>query len=140
MNLKLKILFPIIILIAISTIISTLISFSSARKTVFRLSEEQLFEKTDFTRIRISDRIDQLSSETLKLAELKDVQKGTRYKGLRSKVNDIFSEYLSDKKIFESISLTDESGLVVASSSEQYLEKLDLSKSAYFQDSFKGSL
>lgn len=140
MKLKAKILVPTVVLIALSIIVSTLISYTSVKETIFHLSEAQLESSVASAGARLSDRYDAILAETAKLAEYKDVQKATKYKGLRSKATDFFKDYAADRPYFDALVLTDGAGIAVAASSDAFVDSLDVSKEAYFQAAMKGTL
>ncbi|MCF6248172.1 MAG: methyl-accepting chemotaxis protein [Desulfobacula sp.] len=138
MKLKIKILIPMTVLIAVSIIISTIISYTSVKKTIFKLSKKQLTENVVSVQMRLNDRVEALLSEAKKLSEYKDVQKATKYKGLRSKASKFFTQYISERPYFEEIVLTDKIGIAIASNQEKTIGELDVSKSAFFDASIKG--
>ena len=140
MKLKSKILIPITLLIAASIIISTIISYTSVKKTIFNLSKEQLNAKVNSAQMRLNDRIEAIISEAEKLSQYKDVQKATKYKGLRSKVSKFFSEYITNRTYFEELILTDTGGKAIASNIEKTVNTLDVSRENYFELTRKGKI
>lgn len=140
MKLKLKILIPIIAFIALSIIVSTLISYNSARTTISNLSKNQLSQAVSSAQMRVNDRIEALMSEAQKLGDSKDVQKATKYKGLRKKVNTQFADYISERTYFEELILTDAEGLAIASSLEKTIDSLNVSQSSFFDSAMKGEM
>ncbi len=138
MNLKTKILVPTVVLIALSIIISTMISYTSVKETILHLSEAQLTETVSSAGARLNDQMDALFAETEKLAEYVDVQKATRYKGLRSKAEIFLKDYAADRPSFEALVLTDAAGSAIASSNEALSESLDVSGAAFFQSAMGG--
>ncbi|THB78022.1 MAG: methyl-accepting chemotaxis protein [Desulfobacteraceae bacterium] len=140
MNLKSKILVPIVLLIALSVVISTYISFFSLNKTIFKLSKEQMADKSLSIQIRFSDRLDQLSAETQKLAEFKDIQKATKYKGLREKASKFFTNYMSNKPYLEQVAIADLTGQVIASNIEGASADRALADTDYYRKAKEGDM
>lgn len=140
MKLKTKILIPTVGLIALSIIVSTVISYISVKETIFHLSEAQLKAIVTSAGERLDDQFAALMAEAEKLAEYKDVEKATRYKGLRSKATAFFADYAADRSYFETLVLADASGIAVASSTESLVGNLDISKSAFFESAMAGKI
>ena len=140
MNLKTKILVPTIVLIALSIIISTLMSYTSVKETIFHLSEAQLQETVSSAGARLNDQMDAIFAEVEKLAEYKDMQKATRYKGLRSKAITFLKDYVGDRPYYEALVLTDAAGIAIASSSDTLTGSLDVSGTPFFKSAMGGEI
>jgi methyl-accepting chemotaxis protein len=138
MNLKTKILVPTVVLITLSIIISTMISYTSVKETIFHLSEARLQETVASAGARLNDQIEALLAETGKLADYKDVQKATRYKGLRSKAASFFKAYAADRPYFEALVLTDAQGMAIAASNDT--QDLDVSGTPFFTSAMAGKI
>lgn len=140
MKLTAKILIPLCLLITFSIILSTIISYKSVQKIVLQLSKEQLEEKANSIKTRLNDRIDEILTETQKLSQFKDIQKASKYKGLRTKASKFLVDYASQKEYFEQITLTDITGAVIASNLEKNVKALNKSNASYFQRALNGEI
>ncbi|MFH1157110.1 MAG: methyl-accepting chemotaxis protein [Pseudomonadota bacterium] len=115
LRLKGKMLVPLAFLIAVSVIASTWISYSYSRNAITGLSEEQIRDRVGFASVRVDDWIAARINEVEKLVQFEDVQKATKYRGLRKNASDFLVEYVKERTFFEQIAVTDEEGLVVSS-------------------------
>ncbi len=141
MKLKSKILIPIASLIIVSMLVSTFISYYSFENTISRLSQEQMADKILSIHTRLSDRLDQLTAETKKLSEFSDIQKATKYKGLRDKASTFLADYLEGKPYLANVSITDTTGMVMASSHDEMIETQPFKEDTdFFQPALEGGL
>lgn len=140
MQLRSKILLPVILIILGSTCISTFISYQYAHNALSNLSRQQITDRVNSTSGRLDDWINDRFTEVRELVGYQDVYKASRYRGVRKIADDFLNTYLKARPWYEKLCITDGQGMVVSSSHASDVDTLDVADKGYFQQAVKGSI
>ncbi|MDY0362287.1 MAG: methyl-accepting chemotaxis protein [Desulforegulaceae bacterium] len=142
-GLRERILFPILILIVLGMGLTIYFSNKYSKQSISEITDNSMIKTVEETVKNLDNWIESRELVLKTLADIKIYQKASiddfQGRALRKTASSNLENYINEHNVFESVSIVDNKGKVVASSSDERIE-LDISDRKYFINSFENNI
>ena len=145
LSLLYRILLPLVGLIIIAMIISATLSSRSTSQSIQDIINAQMVGETESLSTQVKDWMDDLNADMKTQAETavyNDVLVNFGFAGIEGyveKANETLKQFAARYPIYDSVNLLNETGLVVASSDIERVNKANFGDRAYFNNAIQGT-
>lgn len=139
-NLRNKIILPLLSLVLLGVIVSTVISHGFAEKAITDLVKGQIESQVEATLLRISDWLEGCKTDIRGLAGNTELIRSIKYYGLRDKANVQLAKVVENHPQYLIVAMADTKGDLIVCSNKAVLEKkINISDRGYFKEGMSGN-